>query len=498
MDRENKKRKWEGNDDGPRACPQPPASEDAAQEPSGTKGDDRIAPKSQSRDDTYYKNLYAFEVNFDQLAVEDSAFAAVLKKPGQLDFTDPVSVVQLTKSTLKRDFGLHIELPADRLCPPVHNRHNYILWLKELLDSSSYDKPGGRLSGLDIGTGASCIYPLLGCTQRPWEFIATDLDEKSLAWAAENVKRNGLEHRIRLVRRHRPTDPLIPLDELGVDAVDFVMTNPPFYESPDELRHLAGNKARPPPSACTGAPVEMVCDGGEVGFVGRMLDESLALRGRARWYTAMLGKLSSLEVLVGRLRGGAGVAAAAAGGNYAVAEFVQGARTRRWAVAWTFGPMRPSQAAARGSVAELKWNKVPLPVEVEAEVAAVAVGDAGAAAEFLDGLMRSLDLESWDWDGRALRGVGRTRQNVWSRLWRRKQARKMAGKLTDADVADADAGKEAELPMFGFEVSVVVGLGGGFVLCRWREGHDQGIFTSICGFLKTKLEGIGKGAGVVS
>ncbi|KAL8382280.1 hypothetical protein RB595_006191 [Gaeumannomyces hyphopodioides] len=481
MENENKKRKRQGNDDSPRACPHPPPSEDGAREPSEAKGDDpknggrlAVAPKSRPRGDAYYKGLYALELDFDQLALEDPAFAAVLKKPGQLDFTDPAAVVQLTKSTLKRDFGLHIELPADRLCPPVHNRHNYILWLKELLDSSSYDKPGGRLSGIDIGTGASCIYPLLGCTQRPWEFIATDLDEKSLSWAAENVKRNGLEHRIRLVQRRQPTDPLVPLDELGVDEVDFVMTNPPFYESADELARLAGAKARPPSSACTGAPVEMVCGGGEVGFVGRMLDESLALQGRARWYTAMLGKLSSLEALVDRLRG------AGAGGNYAVAEFVQGARTRRWAIAWSFGPMRPSPAAARG-MAELRWKKV-LPVEVE--------------AEFLDRLMRSLDLVSWDWDGQALRGVGRTRQNVWARMWRRKQARKLAGKLSDADAAAA--GKEAELPMFGFEVSVVVGLGRVTVLCRWREGHDLAIFTSICGFLKTRLEAFSKGASVVS
>jgi 23S rRNA A1618 N6-methylase RlmF len=42
-----------------------------------------------------------------------------LKSNGQLDFSNPESVQQLTKSLLKRDFGLKIELPPDRLCPPV-------------------------------------------------------------------------------------------------------------------------------------------------------------------------------------------------------------------------------------------------------------------------------------------------------------------------------------------------------------------------------------------
>lgn len=55
----------------------------------------------------------------------------------------------------------------------VTNRHNYILWLKDLLDTTSYDEPGRKAVGLDIGTGASCIYPLLGCAQREWSFIAT-------------------------------------------------------------------------------------------------------------------------------------------------------------------------------------------------------------------------------------------------------------------------------------------------------------------------------------
>lgn len=36
-----------------------------------------------------------------------------------LNFSDPNAVMQLTKTLLKVDFDLSIELPEDRLCPPV-------------------------------------------------------------------------------------------------------------------------------------------------------------------------------------------------------------------------------------------------------------------------------------------------------------------------------------------------------------------------------------------
>jgi 23S rRNA (adenine1618-N6)-methyltransferase len=42
-----------------------------------------------------------------------------LKEGRHLDFTDPASVMQLTKTLLKQDFGLQVDLPNDRLCPPV-------------------------------------------------------------------------------------------------------------------------------------------------------------------------------------------------------------------------------------------------------------------------------------------------------------------------------------------------------------------------------------------
>ncbi|PHH58813.1 hypothetical protein CDD80_1957 [Ophiocordyceps camponoti-rufipedis] len=297
-----------------------------------------ISQPNPTSQDAHFKALYSSAPDFQRLARCDADFAALVEGH-RLDFGDPASVVQLSKTLLKLDFGLELHLPPDRLCPPIPNRHCYILWLKDLLDSSSYDPPGS-LVGMDVGTGASCIYPLLGCVQRPWSFIATDIDAESLAWARRNVQQNKLDHRISIVHRNADHH-LVPLDELGLDAIDFVMTNPPFYASEEDLLESARRKARPPWTACTGSRTEMVVEGGEVAFVGRMVDESLVLRQRVRWYTSMLGFRSSVASLVTQLRKH-GIS------NYAVTEFAQGTKTKRWAIAWSLGPMRPAQAVARG------------------------------------------------------------------------------------------------------------------------------------------------------
>ena len=180
---------------------------------------------------------------------------------------------------------------------------------------------------------------------------ATDIDEKNLEYARSNVIRNNLKPRIRPLRT-KSTDPLIPLDALGFEryvsqssrkelpyssaSIDFTMCNPPFYTSTADLLLSAAAKSRPPHSACTGADVEMVTAGGEIAFVSRMIDESKILGERCQWYTSMLGKYTSVETIVERL-------VTAGIHNWAVKDLIQGNKTRRWSVAWSWGSMRPSQ-----------------------------------------------------------------------------------------------------------------------------------------------------------
>lgn len=63
---------------------------------------------------------YVQKLDFHEIALQDEDFSEILRSNGgTFDFKKPDHVLQLTKSLLKRDFGLKLKLPNDRLCPPV-------------------------------------------------------------------------------------------------------------------------------------------------------------------------------------------------------------------------------------------------------------------------------------------------------------------------------------------------------------------------------------------
>ncbi|KAA8895366.1 hypothetical protein FN846DRAFT_922368 [Sphaerosporella brunnea] len=438
------------------------------------------------------RSPYASYLDFKKLAKDCPAFAPFVDSNANVNFKDPAAVRysllylvisilteagdnrELAKSLLLRDFGFAVDLPEDRLCPMIPNRLDYILWLQDLIDSTSSDlnselDTSGEVTGLDVGTGASCIYPLLGCSLRPsWRFIASDIDEASLHSARNNIARNKvlLNGRIKLYESS-VTGPLFPLEALDTESIDFTMCNPPFYSSADSLAESAAQKMLPPSSACTGTSTEMVYSPhGELGFARRMLAESLVLRTRVKWYSTLFGKLSSVSQFISSLRE---IHELEVSGNWAVAEMVQGT-TKRWAVAWSFGDRRPSAAVAGSMKGCSPLTRPELEFTVPRSV--------GGVGEEVVVLLSGLELMHSKRDELGKEFYVEVKGNVWSRAARRAMARgAMALMLVDEDVK---LGVLITLAEAGEDKTAIN--------VRWKRGREGVLFESFCGMVKRKLQ----------
>lgn len=342
--------------------------------------------------------------------------------------------------------------------------------MQQLLDTTSasyiddYDEYR-VVKGVDIGTGASAIYALLACKVRPqWRMIGTDIDVESLTHAARNIASNDLENRIKLVETSREA-PLIPLEKLGLDKLDFVLCNPPFYTSAAEMQDsLTGRgKHRPPSTVCTGTETEMVTPGGDGGFVTRIIEESLVLRKRVQWYSAMMGKLDSIYQVIEKLKE---VGCSNWATHYLTAE---GGKTRRWAVAWSWSDLRPPEHLARALY--LRKELLPFPSEyviahgLPAERASLIVRDH----------MEPLDLR-WRWDEGQKAGLALITGDVWSR-----RARRMEEKNPERYQQMVQGPLQLVTKASSQENSLTV---------RWVRGNDQVLFEQFCEMLKRKFSEI--------
>ncbi|GMH93090.1 hypothetical protein TrST_g13716 [Triparma strigata] len=285
--------------------------------------------------------------DFSALAESDGAFKSALET--RTKSTDDKTVLDLTKvdeefnlcltrAILKAYFSIrYFEIPRSHLVPPVPNRHSYVLWINSLLSSLSPLSSSSRTTlvrGLDIGTGASCIYPLLGCRAFGWEFLASDVDPSSVRSAGDILERNGMKEQVEVVHCSVDDKSNQISSALGASKAPhrlphFVMTNPPFYSnSADAESARQDGRDR---TAFTSS--ESVCEGGEVGFVKRMVEDSVRLyRDKIGLYTAMLSKRSSMNEIIAFLKS----KEVGVGGNCIhITEFCHG-KVTRFGLCWTF------------------------------------------------------------------------------------------------------------------------------------------------------------------
>ncbi len=141
-------------------------------------------------------------------------------KPRSIDFSREESVEALTECILWQDFGVRWQRPPKSLIPPVPNRFTYILWIKDLLATSlgpGRGNAGEEVRGVDIGTGGTLIYALLGAAAFGWSFLATENCHYSLRWAERNLRSNP--SLVGLVRI-RDTSPSAPASAGGAGGED--------------------------------------------------------------------------------------------------------------------------------------------------------------------------------------------------------------------------------------------------------------------------------------
>jgi len=221
-----------------------------------------------------------------------------------VDYADPQAVKALNRALLKDAYGLDVwDVPPGSLCPPIPGRSDYLHHAADLIGAGG-DAATSRhpVVVLDIGMGANCIYPLIGAREYRWHFVGSEIDPLALRWAKRLVAANPtVADLIECRLQKSPLQCFKGVVKAG-ETFDFSMCNPPFHSSAaaaaeDNRRKRRKLGARSLETAVLnfgGMAGELWCEGGELGFVTRMIAQSAGVSGQFRWFTSLVSKSEHL------------------------------------------------------------------------------------------------------------------------------------------------------------------------------------------------------------
>lgn len=259
-------------------------------------------------------NLHIKGYNYIELASTHPPLQKFIRDNGygrlSIDYADNDAVFALNKALLETHYGVkNWWLPAQALCPPVPGRADYLLHLADFLaeESNSGIIPKGNcIHVLDIGTGASAIYPILGYSMFGWSFLASDSHAASVTHIEKHLKEENphlkdvLETRLQL-NNQRIFDGIIHNDEF----FDITVCNPPFHTSAEDAerrtkrkwKQLGLSEKMHSTKSFGGASHELWCEGGEVAFLQKMIQESAHYATQVMWFTSLVSRKSTLPFL---------------------------------------------------------------------------------------------------------------------------------------------------------------------------------------------------------
>ncbi|WP_313269817.1 23S rRNA (adenine(1618)-N(6))-methyltransferase RlmF [Epilithonimonas vandammei] len=255
-----------------------------------------------------------------------------------INFSIPKAVRLLNKSLLLKYYNVKDwYIPDENLCPPIPGRADYVHYLADLLAEDNGEIPTGTpVKGLDIGTGANLVYPLIANYSYGWEMLVTDINPNSLENAQKILESNpDLKENIQL-KSQPEIDLIFKNIILSKDRFTFSMCNPPFHDSEESAlqgnrrknNNLRKSKIQKINLNFSGQQSELWCEGGEMAFIKKMINESAQFSSQVLWFTSLVSKKDNLHQLTTLLK------------NLNVPEFkiidmAQGQKISR-ILAWTF------------------------------------------------------------------------------------------------------------------------------------------------------------------
>ncbi len=307
------------------------------------------------------RNLHKQRYDFPALIDSCAELAPFVKTNAHgnlsVDFADPEAVKVLNRALLFHFYGLrHWDLPDGYLCPPIPGRADYIHHLADLLaqDNGGEVPQGRQILGLDIGTGANAIYPIIGHRSYGWRFIASDIDPVSIATAELIGQMNPVLKKALDCRLQNNADDCFNGVLKSGEMIDFSLCNPPFHSSMAQasagtqrkLKNLGNVKGGDKTKLTLnfgGQNAELWCPGGEQAFVKRMVQQSRAYAEQCCWFTSLVSKKENLPAIYAALKKVKAV-------DVRTVKMAQGKKVSRF-VAWSF-----LDAETRSRWANSRWR----------------------------------------------------------------------------------------------------------------------------------------------
>lgn len=210
-----------------------------------------------------------------------------------IDFSEAKSVKALNTALLKYQYGIDWNIPDKNLCPPIPGRLDYLLHVSELVQKDS-------IHLLDIGAGASLIYPILGTCHFNWKCTASEISDSSLKNAAEIIRKNSKLQSIELRKQECKTSILKNIIQPS-DFFDILICNPPFYKNSTEANRQNTRKNKNLKNKkiesrnFSGISDELWYPGGEKKFIEKLVKEGVEFKNQIEWFTTLISNEDHLR-----------------------------------------------------------------------------------------------------------------------------------------------------------------------------------------------------------